>query len=99
MVFLQLVEIHGKISQYRGACRGGRRGRGAGRTQPEEQPAVHAANSCATITQAYLTAMENRYKDMLRDALTLLHIARQTLQPLLKPQWYPESPEQTVNKG
>ncbi|TYK01323.1 uncharacterized protein E5676_scaffold171G00030 [Cucumis melo var. makuwa] len=68
------------MSQYRGACRGGRRGRGAGRTQPEEQPAVQAANSVATITQVDLAAMENRYHDMLRDALALLHIARQTPQ-------------------
>ncbi|TYK19751.1 uncharacterized protein E5676_scaffold3861G00050 [Cucumis melo var. makuwa] len=66
------------MSQCRGAHRGRRRGRGAGRTQPEEQPAVQAANSIATVTKADLAAMENRYQDMLRDALTPLHIAQQT---------------------
>ncbi|KAA0040286.1 gag-protease polyprotein [Cucumis melo var. makuwa] len=39
------------MPQCRGARIGGRRGRGAGRTQPEEQPAVQAAKSIATVTR------------------------------------------------
>ncbi|KAA0062512.1 uncharacterized protein E6C27_scaffold7126G00030 [Cucumis melo var. makuwa] len=77
----------GKMSQCRGAHRGRRRGRGAGRIQPEEKPAVQAANTIATVTQADLAAMEKRYQDMLRDALAPLHIAQQTPRPLLRPQW------------
>ncbi|TYK27265.1 uncharacterized protein E5676_scaffold244G00320 [Cucumis melo var. makuwa] len=77
------------MPQCRGARRGGRRGRGVGRTQPKEQPAVQAGNSIATVTRADLDAMENRYQDMLRDALAPLHIAQQTPQPLLRPQWNP----------
>ncbi|KAA0032174.1 gag protease polyprotein [Cucumis melo var. makuwa] len=56
--------------------RGGRGGRGAGRTQPEEQPAVQAANPTTFVTQADLVAMEKRYQDMLRDALTPFHAAQ-----------------------
>ncbi|KAA0040397.1 hypothetical protein E6C27_scaffold35G00100 [Cucumis melo var. makuwa] len=79
----------GKMSHCRGARRGGRRGRGAGRTQPEEKPVVPAANSIATVTQTDLAATEKRYQDILRDALAPLHIAQQTPQPLLRPQWNP----------
>ena len=63
------MKFLGKMSHCRGARRGGRRGRGAGRTQPEEKPIVPAANSIATVTQTDLAAMEKRYQDMLRDAL------------------------------
>ena len=56
--------------------KGGRRGRGAGRTQPEEQPAVEIANPTAVVTQVNLAAMEKRYQDMRRDALALLHAAK-----------------------
>ncbi|XP_050941557.1 uncharacterized protein LOC127149734 [Cucumis melo] len=67
-----------KIPPCRGARRGGRGDRGAGRTQPEEQPVVQAANPIAAVTQADLVAMEKRYQDMLRDALALFHAAQQT---------------------
>ncbi|TYK27807.1 histone H2B.3-like [Cucumis melo var. makuwa] len=59
--------------------RGGRRGKRAGRTQPEEQLAVQAANPIAAITQADLAAMDKRYQDILRDALAPFHAAQQTL--------------------
>ncbi|TYK01350.1 gag protease polyprotein [Cucumis melo var. makuwa] len=66
------------MSPCREARRGGREGRGAGRTQPEEQPAVQVANPTAPITQADLVAIEKRYQDMLRDALASFHAAQQT---------------------
>ncbi|TYK09584.1 hypothetical protein E5676_scaffold458G00100 [Cucumis melo var. makuwa] len=51
--------VEEKMSSRRGARRGGgRRGRGAGRIQPEEQPAVQAANPTALVTQTDLAAME-----------------------------------------
>ncbi|KAA0056320.1 gag protease polyprotein [Cucumis melo var. makuwa] len=62
----------------RGACKGGRRGREVGRTQPEEQPAVQTTNPTAPVTQADLVAMEQRYQDMLRDTLEPFHVAQQT---------------------
>ncbi|TYK31079.1 uncharacterized protein E5676_scaffold455G003540 [Cucumis melo var. makuwa] len=66
----------GKMPPRRGARReGGRGGRGAGHTQPEEQLAAQAANPTAFVTQADLAAMEKRYRDMLRDALTPFHAA------------------------
>ncbi|KAA0067513.1 hypothetical protein E5676_scaffold530G00290 [Cucumis melo var. makuwa] len=45
---------------------------------PEEQPAAQAANPTVAVTQADLAAMEKRYKDVLRDALTPFHVAQQT---------------------
>ncbi|KAA0066999.1 histone H2B.3-like [Cucumis melo var. makuwa] len=63
---------------------GGRGGRGAGCTQPKEQPAVQTANPTAPVTQADLTAMEQRYKDMLRDVLAQFQAAQQT--PIAPPQ-------------
>lgn len=33
----------------------------------------------APVTQAYLTAIEQRYQNMLRDALAQLHAVQQTL--------------------
>ncbi|TYK02834.1 gag protease polyprotein [Cucumis melo var. makuwa] len=71
-------ETSGKMLPCRGACRwGGRGGRGAGRIQPEEQPAVQATDPTAFVTQADLAAMEKRYQDMLRDALAPFHAAQQ----------------------
>ncbi|KAA0062024.1 reverse transcriptase [Cucumis melo var. makuwa] len=67
---------HGKIPPRRGSHRGGRRGRGVGHTQPEQQPTVQAANSTAAVTQANFTTMEKRYQDMLRDALAPFHVVR-----------------------
>ena len=66
------------MSSRRGARKGGRRGKGAGRTQPEEQPTVKMANPTAPVTQADLATMEQRYQDMLRDALAPFHAAQQT---------------------
>ncbi|TYK27235.1 gag protease polyprotein [Cucumis melo var. makuwa] len=56
---------------------GGRGGRGAGRGQLEEQPAVQAANPDAPVTQADLAAMEQRYQDMLQAALAPFLAAQQ----------------------
>ncbi|KAA0035322.1 histone H2B.3-like [Cucumis melo var. makuwa] len=58
--------------------RGGRGGRGAGHIELEEQPAVQATNPTAVVTQAYLTATEKRYQDMLRDALAPFHAVQKT---------------------
>ncbi|KAA0057694.1 histone H2B.3-like [Cucumis melo var. makuwa] len=73
--------------------RGGKGGKGAGRTQPEEQPAIQAANPTAAVTQADLAAMEKRNQDMLRDALAPFHAAQQTpiatSPALVKPQPVP----------
>ncbi|TYK14933.1 uncharacterized protein E5676_scaffold1623G00300 [Cucumis melo var. makuwa] len=66
-----LRELLGKMSSRRG----GRRGRGAGHTQPEEQSVVLTTNPTAAITQENLAAMEKRYQDMLRDAFAQLHVA------------------------
>ncbi|TYK11732.1 histone H2B.3-like [Cucumis melo var. makuwa] len=69
----------GKMPLRRGARRGGgRTGRGAGRIQPEEQPAVQAANPIAPVTQADPAAMEQRYQDMLQAALAPFHAAQET---------------------
>ncbi|TYK22884.1 RNA-directed DNA polymerase-like protein [Cucumis melo var. makuwa] len=68
-----LRHLSGKMPPRRGACRGGGRGRGAGRMQPKKQPVVQAANLTASVTQAELAAMEQRYQDMLRDALAPFH--------------------------
>ncbi|KAA0062300.1 gag protease polyprotein [Cucumis melo var. makuwa] len=57
---------------------GGKGGRGAGRTQPEEQPAVQVANPTTPVTQVDLAAMEQRYQDMLRAALAPFHAVQQT---------------------
>ncbi|KAA0040945.1 uncharacterized protein E5676_scaffold708G00430 [Cucumis melo var. makuwa] len=56
--------------------RGGRKGRGAGRTQPEEKPVVQAANPTVAVTQADFVAMEKRYQHMLRDALVSFHVVQ-----------------------
>ena len=66
------------MSPSRDARRGGREGRGARRTQPEEQPAVQAANPTAPVTQANFAAMEKRYQEMLRDALGTIDAVQQT---------------------
>ncbi|KAA0045651.1 gag-protease polyprotein [Cucumis melo var. makuwa] len=57
---------------------GGRGGRGDGRSQPEEQLAVLAANPNAPVTQVDLAAMEQRYQDMLQAALAPFLAAQQT---------------------
>ncbi|KAA0036183.1 gag protease polyprotein [Cucumis melo var. makuwa] len=51
----------------RGACRGGRggRGRGAGRVQPEVQPVAQATDPAALVTHADLAAMEQRFRDLI----------------------------------
>ncbi|TYJ98666.1 hypothetical protein E5676_scaffold507G00570 [Cucumis melo var. makuwa] len=68
-----------KMPPCRGSRRGGgRKGRGAGRTQPEEQPTVQAANPNAPVTQADVAAMEQRYQDMLQAALAHFLAAQQT---------------------
>ncbi|KAA0046131.1 uncharacterized protein E6C27_scaffold157G00700 [Cucumis melo var. makuwa] len=60
----------GRMPPRRGVRRGGgREGRGADRGQPEEQPTVPAVDPNAPVTQADLTAMEQRYQDMLQAAL------------------------------
>ncbi|KAA0067790.1 uncharacterized protein E6C27_scaffold624G00150 [Cucumis melo var. makuwa] len=69
----------------RGARRGGRGGRGARHIQPEEQPAVQAANLTTAITQVDLTAMEKRCQDMLRDALAPFHATQQTSTAFFQP--------------
>ncbi|KAA0052246.1 uncharacterized protein E5676_scaffold113G00440 [Cucumis melo var. makuwa] len=58
--------------------------KGTGRTQLEEQPVVQTANPTAPVTQADLAAMEQRYQDMLRDALASLHVVQQTQLALLR---------------
>ncbi|TYK11048.1 gag-protease polyprotein [Cucumis melo var. makuwa] len=62
---------------------GRRGGRGVGCNQPEERPAVQAANPTEAVTQADLVAMEKRYQDMLRDALAPFYAAQQTLVALM----------------
>ncbi|KAA0025865.1 histone H2B.3-like [Cucumis melo var. makuwa] len=52
-------------------------GRGAGRGQSEEQPAVSAVDRNAPVTQADLAAMEQRYQDMLQAALAPFLAAQQ----------------------
>ncbi|KAA0032217.1 histone H2B.3-like [Cucumis melo var. makuwa] len=49
-----------------------------GRTQPEKQPAVQAADPNAPVTQTDLAAMEQRYHDMLQAALAPFLAAQQT---------------------
>ncbi|TYK26718.1 gag protease polyprotein [Cucumis melo var. makuwa] len=51
----------------RGARRGGRggQGRGAGRVQPEVQPVAQATNPAAPVTHADLTAIEQRFRDLI----------------------------------
>ncbi|TYK27786.1 gag protease polyprotein [Cucumis melo var. makuwa] len=51
----------------RGARRGGRggRGRGAGRVQPEIQPVAQAIDPAAPVTHANLTAMKQRFRDLI----------------------------------
>ncbi|KAA0067065.1 gag protease polyprotein [Cucumis melo var. makuwa] len=79
MAIRSFVTRQEKMSPRRGARRrGGRGGRGAGRTQPEEQPAVQAANPNAPVTQADLAAMEQRYQDMLQAALAPFLATQQT---------------------
>ncbi|TYK07997.1 pol protein [Cucumis melo var. makuwa] len=53
-------------------------GRGAGRTQSEEQPVVQAANPNSPVTQVDLAAMEQRYQDMLQAALAPFLATQQT---------------------
>ncbi|KAA0040443.1 uncharacterized protein E6C27_scaffold35G00790 [Cucumis melo var. makuwa] len=66
-----------KMPLRRGARQGdGRGGRGGGRTQLEEQPAVQTANPTTFVTQADFAAMEKRYQDMLRDVLAPFHAAQ-----------------------
>ncbi|KAA0050278.1 uncharacterized protein E5676_scaffold180G00050 [Cucumis melo var. makuwa] len=65
----------GKMSPRRG---GGRGGKGGERTKPEEQPTVQTANLTTFVTQTDLAAMEKRYLDILRDALTPCHATQQT---------------------
>ena len=69
----------GKIPPCRGTPRGGREAKVARRTQPEEQPIVQASNPTAPITHADLTVMEQRYQNMLREALAPFQAAQQTL--------------------
>ncbi|KAA0059073.1 uncharacterized protein E6C27_scaffold1186G00160 [Cucumis melo var. makuwa] len=74
-----IVTRQEKMPPRRGSRRrGGRRGREAGRTQPEEQHAVQAANPNAPDTQADLAAIEQRYQDMLQAALDPFLVAQQT---------------------
>ncbi|KAA0049633.1 histone H2B.3-like [Cucumis melo var. makuwa] len=69
----------GKMLPRRGTHRGGgREGREAGCTQPEEQPTVQTANPTAHVTQADFTAMKQRYQDMLQATLAPFLSAQQT---------------------
>ncbi|KAA0036175.1 uncharacterized protein E5676_scaffold214G00230 [Cucumis melo var. makuwa] len=78
MAIRSFVTRKEKMSPRRGAHRrGGRRGRGAGRTQSKEQPIVQEANPTALVTQADLAAMEQRYQDMLQAALAPFHVVQQ----------------------
>ncbi|KAA0032580.1 gag protease polyprotein [Cucumis melo var. makuwa] len=65
---------------------GGREGRGAGRGQQEEQPVVSAVDPNAPVTQADLTAMEQRYQDMLQTALAPFLTAQQNQATLVQAQ-------------
>ena len=51
---------------------------------------MQAGNPTTPVTQVDLVAMEQRYQDMLRDALALFHVVQQTLpapiQTLVEPQ-------------
>ncbi|KAA0059816.1 gag protease polyprotein [Cucumis melo var. makuwa] len=79
MAIRSFVTRQEKMSPRRGARRGGGRGgRGARRIQPEEQPAVQAANPNAPITQVDLAAMDQRYLDMLQATLAHFLAAQQT---------------------
>ncbi|TYK21767.1 gag-protease polyprotein [Cucumis melo var. makuwa] len=79
---------------HKGARRGGRGGRGAGRTKSEEQPAAQAANPTTSVTQVDFTTMEHTYQDMQRDALVPFHAAQQTqpapAQTFVEPQNVPD---------
>ncbi|KAA0042183.1 retrotransposon protein, putative, Ty3-gypsy subclass [Cucumis melo var. makuwa] len=66
------------MSPRRGVRRGGGGDRGVGHTQPEKHLVVQTTNPIAPVTQADLAAMEQRYQDMLRDALAPFHVAQQT---------------------
>ncbi|KAA0061225.1 histone H2B.3-like [Cucumis melo var. makuwa] len=77
-----LVKLQEKMPPRRGARReGGRGGRGARHTQPEEQ----------SVTQADLTAMEQRYQNMLQTALAPFLVAQQTQVAPVKAQTVPPS--------
>ncbi|KAA0062103.1 uncharacterized protein E6C27_scaffold89G004570 [Cucumis melo var. makuwa] len=59
-----------RMASRRGARReGGKGGRGAGRGQSEEQPAVPTVDPNAPVTQTDLAATEQHYQDMLQAAL------------------------------
>lgn len=62
----------------RSVRRDGRGGRRAGRNQPEGQRAVQAVDPSTSVTHANLAIMEQRYKDMLFEALTQRQFAQQT---------------------
>ncbi|KAA0059509.1 pol protein [Cucumis melo var. makuwa] len=80
MAIRSFVTRQEKMPPRRCARRGsGRGGRGAGRIQPKEQPAVQAANPTAPVTQVDLAAMEQRYQDMLQAALAPFHAVQQAL--------------------
>ena len=75
----------GKMSPHRSVRRGGREGRGgrgAKHNQPEGQsegqPAVQVVDPTAPITKADFAAMEQRYRDMLFEALAHNQPAQQT---------------------
>ncbi|TYK29799.1 histone H2B.3-like [Cucumis melo var. makuwa] len=90
MAMRSVVACQEKMPPRRGSRRGGgRRGRGVGRTQPEEQPAVQAANPNALDTQANLAAIEQRYQDMLQAALAPFLVAQQTQAALVQAQTVP----------
>ncbi|KAA0062713.1 ty3-gypsy retrotransposon protein [Cucumis melo var. makuwa] len=90
LVMRSFVTRQEKMPPCRAAPRGGGRGgRGAGRTKPEEQPAVQAANPNASITQADLVVMEQRYQDMLQAALAPFLAAQQIQAALIQAQTVP----------
>ncbi|TYK29817.1 ty3-gypsy retrotransposon protein [Cucumis melo var. makuwa] len=65
----QLVPTGAQIARVRGRASSGAEAegrRGAGRIQPEEQPAVQAADPNAPVTQVDLFALEQQYQDMLQ---------------------------------
>ncbi|TYK18661.1 gag protease polyprotein [Cucumis melo var. makuwa] len=78
----------------RGARRGSRggRGRGAGRVQPEVQPVAQAIDPAAPVTHADITAVEQRFRDLIMQMGEQQQPARQLLlQPLLQFQLCPRS--------
>ena len=68
----------GKMSPRRSVHRGGRKGRGVGRNEPEGQPIIQAVDPTAPVTHVYHAAMKLRYRDLLFEALAQRQPVQQT---------------------